>query len=212
MSTDLERRIAAALAARAELVEEASDSTGRRGLAARPATTRSRSAAKRWQAPVAAAAGLVAVAVLTATMVSGRTGVDRAESPPAVTSALAPSAAVAGPGTGPSDGAGSPTAVAGLTGPAGRLVVPPSPALGVAYPFDLLTHCGVVGANIGGVYFAAEQPLTDGPGGRPAGWANPYQRGTMTLLSATEAQFTDTTGHTARFHLDPNTAPPVPCD
>jgi len=27
----------------------------------------------------------------------------------------------------------------------------------------------------------------------------------MTLLSATEAKFTDTTGQTARFHVDPNT-------
>jgi len=33
----------------------------------------------------------------------------------------------------------------------------------------------------------------------------------MTLPSTTEAKFTDTTGHTARFHVDPNTAPPGTC-
>jgi hypothetical protein len=211
VSIDLERRIAEALAARAELVEKANDATGWEGLAARSASTRPRSAARRWQAPMASAAGLVTVAVLAATLVSGRTSVDRVASPPAVASALASTATSAGPGTAVSDGAGAPTAVPGLTGPAGQLVVPTSPAVGVAYPFDLLTHCGVLGAYIGGVYFAAEQPLINGPAGRLAGWANPYQRGAMTLLSATQAEFADTAGHTARFHLDPNTAPPPPC-
>jgi hypothetical protein len=208
VSTDIERRITGALAARAELTDGASPP----GLAAHPALTRSRSASRRWRAPVAVAAGLVAVTVLAASLAGGRTSVEQAAPPPAVTSGPAPSATSSDPGTTTPVVTGLlPGGVPGPTSPSDLLTVPASPTVGVAYPFDLLTHCGVVGVFIGGVYFAAEQPLTDGPT-RQAGWANPFQRGTMTLLNTTEAQFTDNAGHTARFHVDLNTSPPVPCD
>ena len=212
MSTDIERRITEALAARADLVDGASDAAERPTLADSPASSPSRSAARRWRAPVVAAAVLIAITVLAASLLGGRTSVEQTASPLDGTADSTPSATSAGTGTTTRGVAGSPTAVPGPESPHDLLTVPASPAVGVAYPFDLLTHCGVVGADIGGVYFAAEQPLTDGPGGRPAGWANPFQRGTMTLLNGTEAQFTDTTGHTARFHADPNAKPPAPCD
>ena len=212
MSTNIERRITEALAARAELVDTASNAAERPGLTISPAPTRSRSAARRWRAPVAAAAVLVAITVLATSVLGGRTTVDRAAAAPTTSADPTRTAADTNLGTATPGGASSPTAVPVPKSPHDLLTVPTSPTVGVAYPFDLLTHCGVVGADVGGVYFAAEQPLTDGPGGRPAGWANPFQRGTMTLLSPTEAQFTDTAGHTARFHVDPNTKPPVPCD
>ncbi|WP_411108398.1 hypothetical protein [Streptomyces sp. c-19] len=78
--------------------------------------------------------------------------------------------------------------------------------------FDLYTHCGIDEARIGSTYFEAETPLSDGSGNPPDGWGNPYQRGTMTLKSATEAVFTDDAGHEVRFRARPGaTAPKHMC-
>ena len=52
---------------------------------------------------------------------------------------------------------------------------------------------------VGGTYFEADTPLV-GPGNPPKGWVNPYQRGTMTLLTTSTAEFHDSAGHTVRFH------------
>src|SRR5216684_5363922 len=62
-------------------------------------------------------------------------------------------------------------------------------------PYQLYTHCGIDEALIGSRYFEAVRPLSDGQGNPPAGWGNPYQDGTMTLLSSTEAVFLDVAGH-----------------
>ena len=74
---------------------------------------------------------------------------------------------------------------------------------GQARPYQLYTHCGIDEARIGNRYFEAVHPLSDGPGNPPAGWGNPYQRGTMTLLSSTEALFRDGAGHRVLFRLRP---------
>ncbi len=70
-------------------------------------------------------------------------------------------------------------------------------------PFRLYTHCGVDEARIGNRYFEAVHPLSDGAGNPPAGWANPYQPGTMTVLSPTTAVFRDQAGHRVLFRLRP---------
>jgi hypothetical protein len=67
----------------------------------------------------------------------------------------------------------------------------------------LLTHCGIDEARIGSSYFEAVQPLSDGQGNPPAGWGNPFQPGTVTLLSPTEARFQDHAGHHVLFRLRP---------
>jgi len=79
-----------------------------------------------------------------------------------------------------------------------------------ARPYLLLTHCGIDEARIGGRYFEAVHPLSDGrgdpragQGNPPAGWGNPFQRGTVTLLSPTEALFHDQAGHHVLFRLRP---------
>jgi hypothetical protein len=72
-----------------------------------------------------------------------------------------------------------------------------------ARPYLLLTHCGIDEARIGGRYYEAVHPLSDGQGNPPAGWGNPFQRGTMTLLSPTEALFRDHAGHHVLFRLRP---------
>lgn len=75
--------------------------------------------------------------------------------------------------------------------------------VGRSVPYNLYTHCGVSEARVGSQYYLAIHPLSDGAGNPPAGWGNPYQTGTMTLVSATEAVFTDTAGHRVAFRTRP---------
>jgi hypothetical protein len=70
-------------------------------------------------------------------------------------------------------------------------------------PYNLYTHCGVSEARVGSQYYRAVHPLSDGAGNPPVGWGNPYQAGTMTLVSATEAVFTDGVGHRVVFRVRP---------
>jgi len=72
---------------------------------------------------------------------------------------------------------------------------------GAVRPYLLYTHCGIDEARIGNRYYEAVHPLSDGHGDPPAGWGNPYQRGTMTLLSPDEAVFRDDAGHQVLFRL-----------
>jgi hypothetical protein len=67
--------------------------------------------------------------------------------------------------------------------------------------YQLYTHCGINEARIGNHYFEAVHPLSDGQGNPPPGWGNPYQPGTMTLLSPAMAVFRDQAGHHVRFRL-----------
>lgn len=73
----------------------------------------------------------------------------------------------------------------------------------LSVPFTLYTHCGISEARISGRYYQAVHPLSDGSGNPPAGWGNPYQAGAMTLVSGTEAIFTDKAGHRVLFALRP---------
>lgn len=74
---------------------------------------------------------------------------------------------------------------------------------GKSRPYNLYTHCGVSEARIGGRYYKATHPLSDGSGNPPAGWGNPYQAGTMTMVSVQKAVFTDRAGHRVVFDLRP---------
>jgi hypothetical protein len=76
-------------------------------------------------------------------------------------------------------------------------------AAGYGRPYPLYTHCGIDEARIGGHYFEAVHPLSDGAGNPPAGWGNPYQQGTMLLLSPAVAVFSDDAGHHVVFRLRP---------
>jgi len=78
------------------------------------------------------------------------------------------------------------------------LAAPPSPGSAAAtamapkpVPYDLYTHCGIDYARVGNRYYEATPPLSDGSGNPPPGWGNPYQPGTLTVLSPTQAVFTD---------------------
>ncbi|MFI9813467.1 hypothetical protein [Saccharothrix variisporea] len=83
---------------------------------------------------------------------------------------------------------------------------------GPAIPYRLYTHCGIDEAKIGDTYYEALTPLHDGAHNPPPGWDNPYQDGTMTLLSDTEAVFRDDKGHEVAFKARPGaTAPKQLC-
>ncbi|HEV2258686.1 MAG TPA: hypothetical protein VGS06_36655 [Streptosporangiaceae bacterium] len=87
--------------------------------------------------------------------------------------------------------------------PAGpsRPAHPGGEATSTPLPYTLYTHCGIDEADIGGRWFEADHPLSDGNGNPPPGWGNPDQPGTITILSATTAEFRDNLGHVVRFHL-----------
>src|SRR5450755_4473924 len=91
-------------------------------------------------------------------------------------------------------------------GPAAQVPAPAAsaaPAAGPPQPYRLYTHCGIDEVRLGHRFFEAAHPLSDGQGNPPAGWGNPYQPGTMTLLSPAEAVFRDRAGHQVRFRLRP---------
>jgi hypothetical protein len=88
-------------------------------------------------------------------------------------------------------------------GPATPVPAAPPSASAKSFPFELLTHCGVDEAKIGDTYFEAEQPISGPAASAPSGWDNPYQRGTMTLLSPDTAVFHDDHGHEVRFRVRP---------
>jgi hypothetical protein len=74
---------------------------------------------------------------------------------------------------------------------------------GSAQSYRLYTHCGIDEARIGNRYFEAVHPLSDGARNPPAGWGNPNQHGTMTLMSPSTAVFRDAAGHRVVFRLRP---------
>ena len=104
---------------------------------------------------------------------------------------------------------GAAMVLAACGGTAAQAAKPPAPArtvaatAGSAHPYMLYTHCGIEEARIGNRYFEAVHPLSDGRDDPPAGWGNPYQRGTMTLLSPDEALFRDNAGHQVLFRVRP---------
>lgn len=57
-------------------------------------------------------------------------------------------------------------------------------------------------AFIVGVFFVADKVVDNGQRNLPAGWGNPYQRGTL-MVAGSEAVFHDDDGHTVIFHERP---------
>jgi hypothetical protein len=70
-------------------------------------------------------------------------------------------------------------------------------------PYNLYTHCGIDYVQVGNRYYEATPPLSDGSGNPPPGWGNPYQPGTLTVISPTQVVFTDKAGHRVVFTLVP---------
>jgi hypothetical protein len=79
-------------------------------------------------------------------------------------------------------------------------------------PFDLYTHCGVENTRIRGVWWHANPALYNrwrtGP---PPGWGDPYQVGTLTMLSDDRAVF-EALGQQVVFVPAPDNQPVRICD
>lgn len=65
----------------------------------------------------------------------------------------------------------------------------PGAELGISYPYNVYTHCGVEYAVFDGRLWLLDPPLTDGSGNPPPGWDNPFQHGLMRLLADDLAEF-----------------------
>lgn len=203
---DVEARLRASLRAYADAVEE----TPARSPVRRGGGGPERSLVRRWRTPALVAAAVLAVAG-GAWLVADDPGAPPPTAAPASTTADGGPAAAAQP-----PGEDGPAATrrtedelaAAAQGPAGQLVVVPPAEIGVTYPFDLYTHCGIQGADVAGVWFAADPPLVDGSG-PPAGWDDPYQRGTLELDSADEAVFRDDAGHEIVLRAAGSERPPL---
>jgi hypothetical protein len=103
----------------------------------------------------------------------------------------------------PTPGTTSPAAKDTTTNPSASSFPISSPPPPSATPYRLYTHCGIDEAKIGATFYEAVTPLHDGAHNPPAGWGNPYQEGTMTITSATEAVFRDDKGHEVVFRVRP---------
>ena len=201
---DVEARLRSALGAYADVVDDQPVSRPARTTAPR------RSAGRGWRASVLAAAAALAVVGGTWAVLDG--GGD-----PSTTAASGGGEARVLEGDaagGSAPGSATDTAEEAQAGSAHESAVPlselPRVEVGVEYPFDLYTHCGVLGADVGGVWFAADPPLIE-EFGPPAGWRDPYQRGTLTLQASDEAVFRDDAGHEVRLRAAESERPP-PCD
>ena len=70
--------------------------------------------------------------------------------------------------------------------------------VGKTYAYVLVTHCGIVQAEIDGSVWLADPPLgtMTNP---PEGWDNPKADGTLRLISKDKAEFVDDGGNRAWF-------------
>jgi hypothetical protein len=79
-------------------------------------------------------------------------------------------------------------------------------------PFELYTHCGVESARIDGRWWHAKPPLyNNSRSSPPAGWGDPSQRGTLTMVSNKRALFV-ALGQRVVFVPAPNNEPVRMCD
>ena len=150
----IEERLRSSLRAYADLVEAPAGELPK----AAPAVPR-RAGVRRWRGAVLAAAAAAAVVTGSVWLATG----DRSDTVDATATGSEQADAAAEP-------PGNDTRAADEAA-AAPLGLPPAPEVGVAYPVDLYTHCGVQGIDIGGVWFAADPPLVEGAGNPPAGWA-----------------------------------------
>jgi hypothetical protein len=81
-------------------------------------------------------------------------------------------------------------------------------SLGVSYQFQLYTHCGLdwpQTMDFDGSFWdpIGPGPASDGNGNPPAGFGNPIDRGTITLISPTLAQYRSSTGTVMQWRRHP---------
>lgn len=78
--------------------------------------------------------------------------------------------------------------------------------------FDVYTHCGVENTRIQGVWWHARPPAYNKRrNGPPAGWGDPYQTGTLVMVSDDSAVF-EALGQQVTFVPAPDNQPVRICD
>jgi hypothetical protein len=78
--------------------------------------------------------------------------------------------------------------------------------LGVAYQFRLYTHCGLdwpLAMDFDGSFWDPIGPASDGYGNPPAGYGNPIDQGTVTLISPTLARYQSSRGAVMQWSRHP---------
>ena len=75
----------------------------------------------------------------------------------------------------------------------------PGVEIGKPYPYTLYPHCGVRSAFIDGRRWIADPILSGDSVNPPPGWGNPFDRGSMELVTEDLARFTSTSGLEAEF-------------
>jgi hypothetical protein len=79
---------------------------------------------------------------------------------------------------------------------------------GVSYQFRLYTHCGLdwpLAMDFDGSFWApiGPGPFSDGSGNPPAGFGNPVDQGTITLISPTLTQYRSSNGTVMQWSRHP---------
>jgi hypothetical protein len=77
---------------------------------------------------------------------------------------------------------------------------------GVQYQFRLYTHCGLdwpLAMDFDGSFWDPIGPASDGYGNPPAGYGNPIDQGTVTLISPTLTQYRSSTGTVMQWRRHP---------
>lgn len=83
---------------------------------------------------------------------------------------------------------------------------------GKQFEVEVYTHCGVENTRIRGVWWHAKPPLYNKRrNGPPAGWGDPYQTGTLTMVSDDRAVF-EALGQQVVFVPAPDNQPVRICD
>lgn len=113
----------------------------------------------------------------------------------------------------PAIGAWQPTALGN-----GQFVFTPISAHitpGVAYRFSIFTHCPLLPSYVDfdGSFWdsAGPEPVTDGYGGGPPGFEQPYDQGVMTLVAPDRAEYRSQKGQIMRFTRHAGTITASPC-
>lgn len=93
---------------------------------------------------------------------------------------------------------------------------PPHPQVGIAYPFDLLTHCGITATRFGAhdwltVTPSPDPPARRGPDGSTPPQGSPYTPGTMTLIRTDLLRFTYDGGIAEFIPVSPSARPHTAC-
>ena len=77
-------------------------------------------------------------------------------------------------------------------------------SVGVPYRFQLYMHCGLdwpLAVDFDGSFWdpIGPGPASDGSGNPPGGYGNPFDQGTMTLISPTLSQYRSSGGMVMQF-------------